>query len=162
MNKLSEHIVLAAHRGDQAHAPENTMHAFERAIRLGVDMIETDIHMSSDGVMFIMHDDLVDRTTNGHGLAHQMTWKDLQALDAGSWYGPQFAGTTIPSLEEFMAFVQATPGLWVNWELKDYPEVCGQDFALRSADGLLRAIADSDRSQHAQQLFLRSAGICGR
>ena len=46
MNKLSEHIVLAAHRGDQAHAPENTMHAFERAIRLGVDMIETDIHMS--------------------------------------------------------------------------------------------------------------------
>lgn len=43
-----------------------------------------------------------------------------------------------------MAFVQATPGLWVNWELKDYPEVCGQDFALRSADGLLRAIADYD------------------
>lgn len=144
MNKLSEHIVLAAHRGDQAHAPENTMHAFERAIRLGVDMIETDIHMSSDGVMFIMHDDLVDRTTNGHGFAHQMTWKELQALDAGSWYGPQFAGTTIPSLEEFMAFVQATPGLWVNWELKDYPEVCGQNFALRSADGLLRAIADYD------------------
>ena len=142
MNKLSEHIVLAAHRGDQAHAPENTMHAFERAIRLGVDMIETDIHMSSDGVMFIMHDDLVDRTTNGHGMTHQMTWKELQALDAGSWYGPQFAGTTIPSLEEFMAFVQATPGLWVNWELKDYPEVCGQDFALRSADGLLRAIAE--------------------
>lgn len=101
MNKLSEHIVLAAHRGDQAHAPENTMHAFERAIRLGVDMIETDIHMSSDGVMFIMHDDLVDRTTNGHGMTHQMTWKELQALDAGSWYGPQFAGTTIPSLEEF-------------------------------------------------------------
>lgn len=88
MNKLSEHIVLAAHRGDQAHAPENTMHAFERAIRLGVDMIETDIHMSSDGVMFIMHDDLVDRTTNGHGMTHQMTWKELPSAGRGQLVRP--------------------------------------------------------------------------
>lgn len=133
-------VLLAGHRGDRAHAPENTMPSFRKAIALGVDMIETDIHMTRDGVMFIMHDDKVDRTTDGTGLTMEKTWDEISKLDAGGWFGPEFKGTPVPTLDEFCALVAETPGLWVNWELKDWAHMCGLEFALKSADGLLDCI----------------------
>ena len=81
---MKQKIILTGHRGDMAHAPENTLSGFRAALSLGVDMIETDVHMSSDGVLFLMHDDALDRTTDGSGLACQKTWKELSQLDAGS------------------------------------------------------------------------------
>jgi len=137
---MSAKIILAGHRGDRKHAPENTMPGFKQAVSLGVDMIETDIHMSKDGVMYIMHDHLVDRTTDGQGLGREKTWAELSELDAGAWFGEEFKGTKIPLLDEFLQYVADTPGLMVNWELKDYVCDSGREFAFRSADGLLAGI----------------------
>lgn len=140
MKKLDEKIILAGHRGDRRHAPENTMEGFRHAIALGVDMIETDIHMSRDGVVFLMHDAKVDRTTNGTGNTCDMTWEEIRALDAGGWFSPAFAGAKVPSIEEFLSLAAATPGLWVNWEFKDFPENCGREHAFACADKALEGI----------------------
>ena len=79
-------IILAAHRGDRKTCPENTMPAFERAIAFGVDMIETDIHMTKDGELIIMHDRNTVRTTGHDGLTDQMTLAEIKALDAAVFF----------------------------------------------------------------------------
>lgn len=140
MKTLDEKIILAGHRGDRKHAPENTMVSFRKAIALGVDMIETDIHMSKDGVVFLMHDGKVDRTTNGTGRTCEMTWAEISALDAGSWFGPEFAGTKVPTIEEYFALMAENPELWTNWEFKDYPEDCGIEHAYECVDKVLEGI----------------------
>ena len=132
-------IILAAHRGDRAHCPENTMAAFRAAQELGCDMIETDIHMTADGHLIIMHDRDVKRTTNGSGLTDQMTLAEIRSLDAGSWKGEQFVGEKVPTVEEFLEFVQKTD-MTVNWELKDYPNDVGDEFAFGCADKLIALI----------------------
>lgn len=98
-----EAAFIAGHRGDQNGAPENTMPAFELAMAGPVDYVETDIQLSADGVPVLIHDPTVDRTTNGTGAVADLTLDQLKALDAGSWYGPRFAGTRIPTLGEFLA-----------------------------------------------------------
>lgn len=133
-------IILAAHRGDRAHAPENTLPAYRAAIALGVDMLEVDVHTSRDGVCFMMHDHTFDRTTNGTGSPYEKDWAEIKTLDAGSWFGPEFAGTPLPTLEETLRLAEDTPGLWVNWELKDYPEKCGEAHARYAVEQIMAGI----------------------
>ena len=95
-------MIVIAHRGVSAEAPENTVAAFERAIALGCDAIETDIQASRDGVLVLIHDERVDRTTNGQGAVADLTFSEIQALDAGSWKDPRFAGQRVPTLEELL------------------------------------------------------------
>ena len=78
-------IVLAAHRGDRKKYPENTIPAFESALHFGVDMIETDIHMTADGHLVLIHDRNLIRTTGVDGLTDQTSLEDIRRLDAGSW-----------------------------------------------------------------------------
>src|SRR3990172_7158952 len=85
-----------AHRGASALAPENTMAAFEKAVELGADVIELDLHMSRDGELVVIHDDTLDRTTDGRGVVHELNLKDLKRLDAGRWVGKEFAGERSP------------------------------------------------------------------
>ncbi len=139
---MSQKILLAGHRGNCTHGPENTMAAFEQALSYGVDMIETDIHMSKDGTLFLIHDPTLDRTTNGTGFTHETTWTQLKSLDAGSWYSPEYAGATLPLLDEFLTFMQKYPNLWVNWELKDYPENTGLAFARACAQRLIAKLEE--------------------
>ena len=94
-----------AHRGASAYAPENTLAAFDEAIRLGAAAIEFDVRVTADGVPVVLHDETVDRTTNGHGRVSELTRLDLMRLDAGSWKHPRFAGTRIPRLDEALAAV---------------------------------------------------------
>ena len=89
-----------AHRGASEYAPENTFAAFDRALDMGVDNVELDVHFSSDGHIVVIHDDTLDRTTNGSGPVADRTLEELRGLDAGSWFGPWFAGARIPSLAE--------------------------------------------------------------
>lgn len=110
---------VAAHRGDRSAAPENTMPAFELAVLSGMDFVETDVQLSSDGVPVLMHDESLDRTTNGTGLVRDFTLEELQKLDAGSWFSPEFAGVTIPTLEDFFDVV-APSGKKALVELKGY------------------------------------------
>lgn len=95
-----------AHRGASGHAPENTLAAFRRAIELGARFIETDLQLSRDSRFVAIHDPTLDRTTNGRGPVHGLTLAELRELDAGSWFGPEFASERIPTLDEIFAFAR--------------------------------------------------------
>lgn len=110
---------IAAHRGDRAHAPENTLPAFEEAIRRGSDYVETDVQLTADGYAVLMHDGTVERTTNGRGAVGDLTLAELRTLDAGSWYDPAFAGVQVPLLDEFLALLGRSPDVTALVELKD-------------------------------------------
>lgn len=97
---------VVGHRGASGHAPENTLAAFRRAVELGATFIETDLQLSRDSRLVAIHDDTLDRTTNGRGPVHALTLAALRELDAGSWFGPQFAGEKIPTLDEILRFSQ--------------------------------------------------------
>jgi glycerophosphoryl diester phosphodiesterase len=97
-------LLVIAHRGASGNAPENTLAAFRKAIALGASFIETDLQLSRDARFVAIHDATVNRTTNGHGAVHDMTLADLRKLDAGSWFGSEFAGERIPTLEEILEF----------------------------------------------------------
>jgi glycerophosphoryl diester phosphodiesterase len=91
---------IVAHRGGGKLAPENTLAGIDTGARLGLKMVEFDAKLSADDVVFLLHDDLVDRTSDGHGPAAWMTYAQLRALDAGSWFGTTYAGATMPTLAE--------------------------------------------------------------
>ena len=93
-----------AHRGAGKLAPENTLAAFKLGASCGYRMFECDVKLSSDGVPFLLHDDTLERTTNGIGIAGSMTWQDLQQLDAGTWHSTSYAGEPIPSLDTVAAY----------------------------------------------------------
>ena len=132
-------VILAAHRGDKKRYPENTMPAFRAALDAGVDMIETDIHLTRDGELIVMHDRSALRTTGVDINTDESTLEELRALDAGAIFAPEFAGTKIPTVREFLEWVSKT-NLMVNWELKDYPTVVGDEIAFRAADQLCAMI----------------------
>ncbi|MHB8994927.1 MAG: glycerophosphodiester phosphodiesterase [Armatimonadota bacterium] len=96
---------LMAHRGNSALAPENTLAAFAKALESKAESCELDVHLSADGEVIVMHDATVDRTTNGSGAISQMTLRQLKALDAGSWFAPEFAGEPVPTLAEVVELV---------------------------------------------------------
>lgn len=121
--QFEQRPLVMAHRGGRALWPENTLYAFERAVELGVDVLEMDVHTTADGVPVVMHDDTVDRTTDGSGPIHSFTLDELKGLDAGyDWSsdeGQTFPyrgqGITVPTLEEvFTAF----PNVPLNIEIK--------------------------------------------
>lgn len=141
--KQGEHyIYVAAHRGDSAHYPENTMQAFQSARELGVDQIETDVRITKDGELVLIHDASVDRTTDGTGLVQEKTLAELKALDAGIQKGEAFRGARIPTLIEFMDLVKDEPTLTLDIELKEYPTPGREELAYSVADRTLRTIDD--------------------
>ncbi len=93
---------IIAHRGAAADAPENTLVAMRISFDRGVDFVEADLHLTADGVPVLMHDPTIDRTTNGSGNVADLTLAEIKTLDAGSWFGAQFAGEPVPTLEEFL------------------------------------------------------------
>jgi len=99
-------LLSIAHRGASGYAPENTFAAFRRALAMGVAFIETDLQLSRDARLVAMHDATVNRTTNGQGTVHDMTLAELRRLDAGSWFGSEFSGERIPTIEEILQFAK--------------------------------------------------------
>ena len=97
-------MLLIAHRGASGYAPENTLAAFRKAVAMGLNFIETDLQLSRDARFVAIHDDTVNRTTNGQGAVHDLTLAELRRLDAGSWFGSSFTGERIPTLEEILEF----------------------------------------------------------
>jgi len=117
MNILTTPIIFA-HRGASAHAPENTLAAFELAVEQGADGIELDVMLSSDGRAVVIHDATVDRTTGAHGRVREMTLAELRELDAGSFFSAEFRNERIPTLEE--VFEMVGKRTFINIELKNY------------------------------------------
>jgi glycerophosphoryl diester phosphodiesterase len=97
-----EPAFVAGHRGDRTSAPENTLPALAAALVGPLEFVETDVQLSADGVPVVIHDETVDRTTDGTGAVSELTLGQLKQLDAGAWFGPEFAGTRIPTLVEFL------------------------------------------------------------
>ncbi len=97
---------IIAHRGASAEAPENTAAAFRRALAVGVDGVELDVHLSSEGVPVVIHDHLLERTTDGRGPVGALPLAALRQLDAGRWFAGEFAGERIPTLAEALALLR--------------------------------------------------------
>ncbi|MXY14030.1 MAG: glycerophosphodiester phosphodiesterase family protein [Chloroflexi bacterium] len=109
--------LLVAHRGGAGHRPENTLAAIEHALELGVEVIEVDVRCSANQNLVLLHDDALDRTTNGSGDASQQSAEQLARLDAGSHFGPRFADQGVPTLEAAFELVGDRAG-W-DFDLKD-------------------------------------------
>jgi len=106
------------HRGYSELYPENTMLAFKEAVEAGACGFELDVVKSADGVLFIMHDDTVDRTTDGTGKCSELTWDYIKTLDAGSYKDSAFAGVGVPSLEQVLVYFKRKI-CWILIEIKD-------------------------------------------
>lgn len=129
------YIYVAAHRGWKAKYPENTMKAFRMALTLDVDQLETDVRVTKDGELVLIHDATVDRTTNGTGNVNDLTLAELKALDAGD-------GETIPTLIEFMELVKDHPTITLDIELKEYPMEGREALSYSVCDRVLKIIDD--------------------
>ena len=116
MDTYKNKVRVAAHRGNSKYYPENTILGFKEALKLNVDQLEIDLHMTKDGEIIMMHDHKVDRTTNGTGLVRDFTLEEIKKLDAGSWKGEEFAGTQVPTFVEFLELLKDYPEMTVNVE----------------------------------------------
>ncbi|MFN8474569.1 MAG: glycerophosphodiester phosphodiesterase [Anaerolineae bacterium] len=129
-----EHTPLVfAHQGGGGIRPENTMEALHHAADIGVDVLDSDMHLTKDGVLVLMHDETVDRTTNGHGAVADLTLAEIKALDAGynfttdngQTYPYRGKGLTVPTVEEVF---QAFPNMRMGLEIKDSPPGTAEAF----------------------------------
>ncbi len=135
-------IEVAAHRGNRALFPENTMPALQSAFEIKADMVETDIHMTKDGELVIFHDWYLHRVTNNYGSIHEMTWAELKNIDVGIKHGEQFEGLRMPRLGEFLDMAKKMDDgkMQFNFEFKDYFHKQGEKFACESADKIIKMI----------------------
>ena len=131
----NKNIYVAAHRGWMAKYPENTLEAFRAALTLDVDQLETDVRITKDGELVLMHDATVDRTTNGTGLVSELTLQELKELDVSN-------GAKIPTLIEFMELVKDHPTITLDIELKEYPTEGREALAYSVCDRVLKIIDD--------------------
>jgi len=110
-------VKIYAHRGSSGTHPENTIAAFQAAAELPVYGVEFDVHMTKDGELVVIHDETIDRTSNGSGFVKDMTLEELEKFDFGEWYSPNFKGEKIPTLREVLDVYKAT-NHHLNIELK--------------------------------------------
>ncbi|MTH98925.1 glycerophosphodiester phosphodiesterase family protein [Roseibium sp. RKSG952] len=108
---------IICHRGACLDAPENTLASLNGAIELGADVVELDVRTSRDGVLYVHHDETVERTTDGHGRFGELLASEIDLLDAGSWFGTQFSGERVPRLDVFLDACMGRIGVYA--EIKD-------------------------------------------
>ncbi len=130
-------VIAVGHRGACAYAPENTVASFDEALRRGAKAVEFDLRLTADEHAVVVHDETVDRTTNGTGPVCEYNCFDLQRLDAGTWMDARFAGTRIPTLEEALQAIgpHARPVIEIKTEIP--------------AELVLRALRRYDLEHHA-------------
>ncbi len=129
---------ICAHRGAMDTHPENTLAAFNEAVRLGAHMIELDVRITKDGHLVIMHDETVDRTTNGKGPVSELSIDEVKRLDAGSWKSEKFTGETVPTFKEALAVMPEN--IWLNVHMKG---------GTRIGEKVARVIVDENREHQA-------------
>ena len=115
----SGQVESVAHRGASLSAPENTLASTVKAIEFGVDRIEMDIRQSKDGVLILMHDARLERTTNGKGYLRDFTYEELRKLDAGSWFSKSYTGERIPTLALILGVLANTPNTAPDLDIKE-------------------------------------------
>ncbi len=138
--------ILFAHRGDLAHAPENTLPSFEQALQKGADGVELDAKLTADGHVIVIHDSTVDRTTNGKGRVASLALDEIRKLDAGKWFDEKFSGTQVPLLEE--VFQTVGKDKLINIELTNYST---------PRDGLVIKVCDLIKRHNNQKQIIFSS-----
>lgn len=126
-------VTLAGHRGWRAKYPENTMRGFREVLKIDIDAIEMDAHMTADYQIVVCHDADLSRTTDTKGKIYRMTLEQVRKADAGIKFGEEFKGEKVPTMVEFLELMATRPDIKLLLELKDYPEELG-DFAYASAE----------------------------
>lgn len=150
----SHGVDVIAHRGASAYAPENTLAAFALAIEMGADWFELDCSLSKDGEVIVIHDDTVDRTTDGVGVAADLTLRELKALDAGTWKHAKYAGEPIPTLEESLGLGQGRIGVYVEIKDSDDDTVLRAQILKRIGEGTFK----SDKVRAQTLALIRQSG----
>lgn len=158
--------LVFAHRGDSKHFPENTLEAFASAIGMGVDVIETDVHLSKDGEVVIWHDDTLERNTNGAGRVEDFTLRELQALDAG-WSFTLDDGQSFPFRNQGVRMARladalhAFPNQRFNVDLKSKEDAIVEAFldVVRSHNALERLLCASFHLKHLKKVRLLEPGL---
>lgn len=115
----SKNIIITAHRGANKLAPENTISAIKKALDLGVEMVEIDVHLTKDRQLVVIHDETLDRTTNGSGKVADFTLEELQQLDAGSWFSQEHRGKQLPTLAEVLKLINGKATCLIEIKLSD-------------------------------------------
>ncbi|MFT5640456.1 MAG: glycerophosphoryl diester phosphodiesterase [Cyclobacteriaceae bacterium] len=128
----SEEFDIIAHKGASGTFPENTLVAIQKAIDLGVDMIEIDVRNTKDEQIVVFHDETLDRTSNGSGIVHDFTLAEIKQLDAGSWFDPRFRDERIPTLKEVLDLVNGQCKVLIEIKHMDHPHY--HDFAEKLID----------------------------
>lgn len=131
-------MLILAHRGASGYAPENTFAAFELARTMGAGGIETDVQRTADGVLVLVHDSTVDRTSDGSGAVKELTWEQLSRLDAGSWLDPKFAGERIVRFDAFLDW--AYPGRSASADAPAGFVTCLEVKAADAAEGTIETL----------------------
>lgn len=137
-------VNIIAHRGANKRAPQNTIPAFEKAIEMGTDGFETDVHLSKDGVPVICHNYTIDETSNGTGEIEKMTLEQLKSYDFGSYFDPKFKGTTLPTLDEFLDLAVGKGLKVLNIELKPEKDTARRETLVRKTLEAVEARGLSD------------------
>lgn len=141
---------MVCHRGARLSAPENTFASAETALKLGGSIIELDIRQSADGVLYVLHDETVDRTTNGSGPISEMNSTEIDQLDAGIWFAPRFEGERVPRLEAYLAASADRAGFYLEIKRADCEQVAS---VVRKLDIADRCFTFSFDPQMRQQMF---------
>lgn len=136
MQRFDQKVILCAHRGERLHGLENTMTAFRMVVEAGADMVETDVRMTKDGALVLMHDDCVDRTTDKTGRIRDMTLEEFRSCNAAV-HAKGFSSEPPATLVELLDFALEHPRLLLNIEFKDYPEPGNEDFAYACCDRIV-------------------------
>lgn len=112
-------IAIVCHKGANEYAPENTYAAAQLCLDWGVDYVEIDVRTSQDGVFYLMHDETLERTTNGQGLLADLPAAELDRLDAGSWFHPRFADQRVPRLADFLRWIKGKAKVYLDVKAAD-------------------------------------------
>src|SRR3989338_8852408 len=150
---------LVGHRGAMGHAPENTIASFEVGRQMGAEFVECDVHLSKDKEVIVIHDERVERTTNGAGLIRDLRLSQIKRLDAGSWFSKKFKGETVPTLRELLDWTKHKTSLHkyqmgVAIEVKNEP-VRYLDIAER----LVEAIAEAGMESRVVVISFDHGGV---
>jgi glycerophosphoryl diester phosphodiesterase len=163
--------VLIAHRGASAYAPENTMPAFELAIKQGADYLENDIQVTKDGHLVILHDTTLERTTDvasvfpdryragepaKHWYVYDMTLAEIKKLDAGAWRGEKFRGTRVPTLQELIDAARGRAGLYIETKGPETYDKLGLDMEKLLMDLLRRNGMDTPGAVRGTPVLIQS------
>lgn len=127
-------IEIVCHKGANEYAPENTYAAAQRCIDWGVDYVEIDVRTSKDGVFYLLHDEMLDRTTNGQGPLAERTAAEIDRLDAGSWFDPRFADQRVPRLDEFLRWIKGKAKVYLDVKAADPQQLVDLIHAVDLAD----------------------------